>query len=96
MLQSAFNLFEQQAKSRIVVNATLDQIESMDHRRMVAAEMLADAGKGVVGELTTYIHRNLPAEGDMLCAFFRFEIRKLNMERIRNRLLNSFDVGLLA
>src|SRR5215471_5119093 len=92
-LQSAFNLFEQRPKGRIVVNAALDQIKGMDHCRMVAAELLADAGKGITGELAAKIHRNLPAEGHMLCAFFRFEIGQMNMERIRDGPLKSFDAG---
>ena len=93
VLQSTFNLVDQQPKGRIVINAALDQIEGMDHRRMVAAEMLANTGKRVARELTTEIHRYLPAEGDMLRTFFRFEIRQVNMERIRYDPLNSFDAG---
>src|SRR5215469_4276813 len=62
VLQSTFNLFDQRPKGRIVVNAALDQIKGMDHRRMVATELLADGGKGVAGDLTAQIHRNLPAE----------------------------------
>ncbi len=60
---------------------------------MVAAEMLADAGKRVAGYLTAEIHRNLPAERDTLRALLRFEIRQANMKAIRNDPLNSFDVG---
>ena len=84
VLKSALNLFDQQPKGCIAVNAALDQINRMNHRSMVAAKMLADAGKGVAGELAAEIHRYLPAEGDMLGAFLRFEIRQMNMERIRN------------
>ena len=93
VLESALNLFDQQPKGRIVINPALDQINGMDHRRMVAAEMLANAGKRVAGDLTTEIHRYLPAEGDMLGAFLRFEVRQLNMERILNDPLNRFDAG---
>src|SRR5215469_8927961 len=93
IFQSAFNLFDPEPKGCIIVNAVLDQIEGMNHGRMVAAEMRADAGKRVVGNLTAEIHRDLPAESDTLRALLGFEIRQGNMERIRNGLLNSFDVG---
>src|SRR3984893_14289891 len=93
VLQAAFNLLDREPKGRIIVNSALDQIEGVDHGRMVAAEMLAYAGKRVAGYLTAQIHRNLPAERDTLRAFFRFEIPQANMKAIRNDPLNSLDVG---
>ena len=60
---------------------------------MVAAEMLAYAGKRVAGYLTAEIHRDLPAKRDTLRALLRFEIRQANMKAIRNDPLNSLDVG---
>jgi len=60
---------------------------------MVAAEVVADAGKRVAGYLTAKIHRDLPAERNALRALLRFEIRQTNMKAIRNDPLNSFDVG---
>ena len=61
---------------------------------MVAAELLADAGERVAGDLATKIHRNLPAERDPLSPPLRFEIGQANVERIRNHLLNGLYVGL--
>src|SRR5262249_14131475 len=68
VLQSAFNFFYREPKGRIIVNAALNQIESMDHGRVIAAEVLADAGERVAGYLTAEIHRDLPAERDTLRA----------------------------
>src|SRR5437660_5008721 len=91
--QSAFNLFDREPKGRIIVNSALNQIEGMDHGRMVAAEMLADVGKRGAGHLTAEIHRDLPAERHTLRALLRLELRQANMKPIRNDPLNSFDVG---
>jgi hypothetical protein len=80
VFQSAFDLFDREAKGRVIVDSALDQIERMDRGRMIPAEMFADAGKRVVGELTAEIHRDLPAERDTLGATLRFEVRQPNVE----------------
>jgi hypothetical protein len=93
VLQSSFNLFDREPKGRIIVNSAFNKIEGMNHGRMVTAEVLADAGKRVVGYLTAEIHRDLPAESDTLRALLLFELRQANMKALRNDPLNSFDVG---
>jgi len=45
-------------------------MEGVDHGRMVAAELLADAGERVASDLATEIHRNLPAKRDARVRFF--------------------------
>ena len=61
---------------------------------MIAAEMLADGRKRAVGQLAAQVHRDLAAECDVLRALLRLQIGQPDMEKIRDRLLDRFDVGL--
>jgi hypothetical protein len=61
---------------------------------MIAAEMLADRRKGTLGDFTAQIHRDLPAERNMLSPFFGFEIGQADMKELGNRVLNYLNIRL--
>ena len=55
---------------------------------MIAAEMISDSRKRAISQLAAQIHGDLPAIRDMLRALFRLQIGQLDMEEIRDGLLN--------
>src|SRR5260221_5263622 len=62
------DFFDREPKSRITGDAPHDQVVRMNHRRMVATEMLTDGRKRTVGQFAAQIHRDLAAECDVLGA----------------------------
>src|SRR5271156_1545978 len=90
----ALDFLDREPKSRITGDAPHDQVVGVNHRRMVAPEMLADGRKRAVGQLAAQVHRNLAAERDVLGALLRLQIRQPYMEKIRDRLLYRIDIRL--
>ena len=65
----------------------------MNDGRVVAAEALANSGKGTLGNFATEIHCHLTAEGYVLRAPFGFEIGQPDMKEICDDALDCFDIG---
>src|ERR1700689_315946 len=58
----ALDFFDREPKSRITGDPPHDQVVRVNHRRMIAPEMLADGWKRTVGQLAAQVHRDLAAE----------------------------------
>ena len=54
------------AKCRVIRRAVLDEIKRVNDRRMITAELLADAREGAGRHLPAEIHRDLAAESHAL------------------------------
>src|SRR5438552_15346826 len=91
-LKFAFDLLDRKAEGRVVADTALDQVMRVDDGGMVAAEVLANGGKGTLGHFAAEIHRDLATERDMLRPLLRFEVDQADMEEIRHCLLDHLDI----
>src|ERR1700733_2374522 len=87
----ALDFLDREPKSRITGDPPHDQVVRGNHRGMIASEMFADSRKRAVGQLAAQVHRDLAAECDVLSALLRLQIRKPDMKKIGNRLLDRID-----
>src|SRR6266436_4015499 len=90
----ALDFLDREPKRRLVAHPAQNQVVSVNHGRVIAAEMFANSWERALGQLAAEIHRDLAAERDMLRALFGLQVGQPNVEVVRDGFLNHFDIGL--
>ena len=80
----SFELFDELAERRITLHATLNKGDGVNNGRVVAAEVLADRGKGGAANTPEQIHGDLTLKGDMLGAAPALELVCVDSEGASN------------
>ena len=93
-LEFALDLLDGKPERRVVADSPMNQVERVNHGRMVAAKMFPNCRKGTVGHFPAQVHRDLSAKRDVLCPFFRLKVREADMEEVGNDLLDHLDIRL--
>src|SRR5262249_7290889 len=59
-----FETFERRVKGGVLFAAFLNDLNCMNDRRVISAELLADRREGCSRQLARKVHRHLPCEGE--------------------------------
>lgn len=89
LVQNSFNARDRVAELRIVAHALLDDLCSVNDRRVVtAAELVTNSGKGCLCVDSAKVHRHLARECHCSCSAFRAEIAGPDIEKFGYGLLD--------
>jgi len=87
----AGQLFDEQAKGRIPLQAVFDEPAGINAGRMLPAKVRADEGEGGVGQPAAQMHRHLTAERRVLVACPRPEVLGRQVKSMRDQRADNVE-----